>query len=62
MMRTNEDGETYFVSTNGVKLTPELMKDLTCVSWPRDSVISAEHQRSFEKSMAEVVEGIILYD
>ena len=62
MMRTNAEGEKYFVSTNGVKLTPEMMKDLTCTSWPRDSGIPADQQRLFEKRMAEVAEGIILYD
>lgn len=51
-----------FISREGVALTPEMMKDLTCVSWPGDSIIPADQQRIFEQRIKEISEGIVLYD
>lgn len=47
-------GLNEFISREGVVLTPEMMKDLTCISWPSDSVVSRELQKSFEKRMEEL--------
>lgn len=61
-LKAREKRRTEFVSTNGVTLTPEMMKDLTCTSWPGDSIIPADQRRQFEKRLQELSEGLILVD
>ena len=61
-LKSREKRREEFVSTTGVKLTPEMMKDLTCTSWPGDSVLTAEMRKQIDKRLEELRDGVILMD